>query len=139
LLNGGHCTLRIASANAVAAGYYRAMCSGSSSDVIRRFRFAVAIALLIAAGCAQVRYTPPAAEGGTAESELPAGPRYTPVDGQDAATIAQLRAAPAKEPELSTGSSIGADERLFNARGYARVGNGYFPKVGADARAWAMH
>jgi len=107
--------------------------------VIRRFRFAVAIALLIAAGCAQVRYTPPAAEGGTAESELPAGPRYTPVDGQDAATIAQLRAAPAREPELSTGSSIGADERLFNARGYARVGNGYFPKVGADARAWAMH
>jgi len=112
---------------------------GSSSKVVHRIRFVALGAALIAAGCAQVRYTPPAPEGRPSAPEVSAGPHYTPVAGQDAATIAQLRAAPAKEPEVSSGTSIGADERLLNARGFARVGNGYFPKAGLDARAWATH
>ena len=70
---------------------------------------------------------------------MPAGPRFEPTPGQDAATIAELRAAPApKQPEVGTGTSPPGDERVLNARGYVRIGNGYFPGAAAAAREWAL-
>jgi membrane-associated protease RseP (regulator of RpoE activity) len=94
---------------------------------------AFAVAALLA-GCAQVRVTPP-----TQEPVAPAlaGPRYEPVIAQDAATVAELRAAPApKEPEVADGTTPSGDETLLNGRGYARVGDGFVPS--GDARAWAL-
>lgn len=104
-----------------------------------RLRFAVLASILFAAGCAQVRVTPPPVEGGAVEPAVPGGPRFEPTPGQTAATIAELRAAPApKQPEVSSGSSPSGDERVLNARGYVRVGTGYFPGSAPEARDWAL-
>jgi membrane-associated protease RseP (regulator of RpoE activity) len=57
--------------------------------------------------------------------------------GQDAATVAELRAAPApREPELADGTTPAADEQSLNAHAYVRIGDGYIGR--GDARAWAL-
>ena len=125
-------------ADAAATRYYRPMRVKSSSRSLSWIRFAAIAFAAFFAGCAQVRYTPPGPEG-KPPSETSNAPRYLPVAGQDAATIAELRAAPPKQPEVNSGGSLAGDERTLNARGFARVGTGYFPKAGADAQAWALH
>jgi membrane-associated protease RseP (regulator of RpoE activity) len=105
------------------------------SSVVVQWGRAVAFAMAaLMAGCAQVQVTPPK-QGPIAP--VPAGPRYEPVLAQDAATVAELRAAPApKEPEVADGTTPSGDETLLNGRGYARIGDGFVPS--GDARAWAL-
>ncbi len=80
-------------------------------------------------------YRPPGTPEGPAQ--VPSGPRFEPVVGQDAATVAELRAAPApKEPEVSDGTTPNADEQLLNAHAYVRIGEGFVAR--GDARAWAL-
>ena len=67
-------------------------------------------------------------------------PHYEPVPGQDAATIAKLRAAPPPpEPEVSQGTVPEGDERTLSAKGYVRVGSGYHSGAPTDANLWAIH
>lgn len=92
------------------------------------------VAIALAAGCAQIRNRPPEAPAGP---QVSPGPRFEPVMGQDAATIAELRAAPApKEPEIADGTTPAADEQQLNGRGYVRIGEGYIPT--GDVRAWVL-
>lgn len=90
---------------------------------------------LVAAGCAQIRtLTAPSAPA------QPAAPvaRYEAVTSQDPDTVAELRAAPPPaSPAISSGGKPSADEQLLNARGYARIGNGYIPPEAGDPHAWA--
>ena len=93
------------------------------------------VASVLAAGCAQLRPGPPGAP------PVPARPvaRYEPVTTQDPATVAELRAAPPPATaEISNGGKASADEQLLNARGYARIGNGFIPPEAGDPRAWAQ-
>ena len=95
--------------------------------------------LAMMAGCIQK----PATQRPTQhEAEQPSqrAPHYEPVPGQDAATIAKLRAAPAPpEPEVSEGTVPENDERVLTAKGYVRVGSGYHGGSAAEARLWAIH
>jgi PDZ domain len=116
--------------------YYRPMRILSSRNLAR---VVLVFAMIVVAGCAIVR-TAPSPEGKPGAPEIPSGPRYDPAQGQDSATVAELRAAPPpKEPEVTTSISLTGDERLLNARGYVRIGTGYFPATPAEARAWALH
>jgi membrane-associated protease RseP (regulator of RpoE activity) len=122
------------------ARYYRAMHARRSRFPARIAPLAAIATLALLAGCATVRHAPHAPEGGPPTGEAPAGPRYDPVPGQDAATIVQLRAAPPpREAELADGSTPAGDEPLLTARGYVRVGTGYFPGDRPDAQSWARH
>jgi membrane-associated protease RseP (regulator of RpoE activity) len=106
-----------------------------SSSVVQWGRAVAFAVTALAAGCAQMHVTPPPQEKPVAPA--PAGPRYEPVIAQDAATVAELRAAQApKEPEVANGTTPSGDEPLLNGRGYARIGDGYVPS--GDARAWAL-
>ena len=90
---------------------------------------------MLLAGCAQFRVAPPGTQG-PAESMKP---HYEAVSGQDAATIAKLRAAPAPaEPEVSQGTTTTGDEQALLARGFVRIGNGYYSAGGSHAREWAV-
>ena len=116
------------------------MSARSSSQIEHdRFRARIVAAGLLAllAGCAQLRVTPP-----STPPEAPAEsrkPHYEAVAGQDQATIAKLRAAPAPaEPEISQGTTTAGDERVLIGRGYVRIGSGYDPTGGAGARDWAI-
>jgi PDZ domain-containing protein len=103
----------------------------------RRARVVAGLVLLLLAGCAQMRVTPPPGqpEGPAAEARRP---RYEAVVGQDAATIARLRTSPPAEPEISQGTTPAGDERVLIGRGYVRIGNGYDAAGGAGARDWAL-
>jgi len=91
--------------------------------------------IALVSGCVPVRTPSP----GPVPAAAPNAPRYESVVRQDAATIAELRAAPApREPELSTGATPSGDERSLNSKGYARVGDGYVPAAAGNARAWIV-
>jgi membrane-associated protease RseP (regulator of RpoE activity) len=80
---------------------------------------------------------PPGAPAVPGESRVQSGPRFEPIAGQDAATVAELRAAPApREPELADGTTPAADEQSLNSHAYVRIGDGYIGR--GDARAWAL-
>lgn len=102
-----------------------------------RARAAAGILLVLLAGCAQFRVTPPAGQPeGPAESRKP---HYDAVAGQDPTTIAKLRVAPAPaEPEVSQGTTTAADEQALIGRGFVRIGNGYDAAGGSRAREWAI-
>jgi hypothetical protein len=108
----------------------------SSSNVVKWARVVALAAVALAAGCAQMKFVP-APQERPGVPPVPAGPRYEPVVTQDAATVAELRAAPApKEPELTNGTTPSGDEPLLNGRGYARIGDGYIPT--GDLREWLL-
>jgi hypothetical protein len=99
----------------------------------------LALAALIAvAGCAPVRHGPPEpGQAPVAVPALPPGARYEPVLGESPARIANLRAAPPPEqPEISQGGNPAGDERLLTARGYVRIGSGWFREAPADPHEW---
>ena len=101
------------------------------SSIRRRLRAAVLLVGMFAAGCAQLGIRPPG-------PAVP-GARYEPVTAQDAATVAELRAAPPPDAaEISNGGKPSADEQLLNARGYVRIGNGFISPQAGDPRAWAQ-
>jgi membrane-associated protease RseP (regulator of RpoE activity) len=100
----------------------------------------VCLLLVLASGCIPVRQGPAGPGEGPPLPSLPSGPRYEPTVGQDAATVAQLRAAPPpKRPELVDGGTPRGDEPLLNARGYVRIGTGTVPAGSADVREWSEH
>lgn len=118
--------------------YYRPMSERSSSQIPHcrlGLRAAAALVLVFAAGCARQGVAPPHPQG-------PAGglkPHYEAVVGQDPATIAKLRAAPAPaEPEVSQGTTIAGDEQALIGRGFVRIGSGYDAAGGSHAREWAI-
>ena len=96
---------------------------------------AVAALVLLLAGCATVGYTPAPWHPGMPP---PSGPRYEQTPGQDANTIAELRAAPPHAPEIADGSTPASDESNLTTHGYVRVGTGYLPPDQRDPRGWAL-
>lgn len=102
-----------------------------------RARIVAAVFFALLAGCTQVRVTPPPAQPeGPVENRKP---HYEAVAGQDPATIARLRAAPAPaEPEVGQGTTTAGDEEVLIARGYVRIGSGYDPSGRSGARDWAI-
>ena len=114
--------------------YYPPVSARSSRQIPHcRIRAAAAILLVLLAGCAQLRVAPPQ---GPAEARKP---HYEAAAGQDPATIAKLRAAPAPaEPEVSQGTTTAADEQAMISRGFVRIGNGYDGVDGSHARDWAI-
>jgi membrane-associated protease RseP (regulator of RpoE activity) len=99
-------------------------------------RAAAGIVLVLLAGCAQLRITPSGQPPGPAESLKP---HFEAAAGQDPATIAKLRAAPAPaEPEVSQGTTTAGDEQALIGRGFVRIGNGYDATGGSGARDWAI-
>jgi hypothetical protein len=115
--------------------YYRPMNAQSSRQIPQwrnRARAAAGLILVLLAGCAQLRVTPQ----GPAEATKP---YFEAATGQDAATIAKLRAAPAPaEPEVTQGTTTAGDEQAMIGRGYVRIGNGYDAAGGSRAREWAI-
>ena len=90
--------------------------------------------LLVLAGCAQIRPGPPRPGEPPAVSNTP---RYDAVAGQDPATIAALRAAPApKEAVIGAGTTLFADEQSLNGKSFARIGDAYVPAMVGDVRGW---
>ena len=111
--------------------------SAQSSRQIPHFRArAVAgILLVLLAGCAQLRVTPSQPQGPAEAGK----PHFEAVAGQDPATIAKLRAAPAPaEPEVSQGTTTAGDEQALIGRGFVRIGNGYNAAGGNHTRDWAI-
>jgi len=91
---------------------------------------------VLLAGCAQLRVAAPGQPPGPAESLKP---HFEAAAGQDPATIAKLRAAPAPvEPEVSQGTTTAGDEQALIGRGFVRIGNGYDAAGGSGAREWAI-
>ena len=104
-------------------------------DVRFRPLACTAFALMLGA-CTHVTRTP---QGTITEPPISAAHpgRYEPVSGREAAVVAELRAAPAPaQPEISDGQSAQGDERLLAAKGYVRIGDGYYRSDDARARDW---
>jgi len=51
-------------------------------------------------------------------------------------TVAELRAAPAGQAEILDSQSPAGDERILVAKGYVRIGDGYYNGNDAKARDW---
>jgi membrane-associated protease RseP (regulator of RpoE activity) len=111
----------------------------SSRQILRcriGVRVATGILLVMLAGCAQIRVAPPGQPPGPAESLKP---HFEAAAGQDPATVAKLRIAPAPaEPEVSQGTTTTGDEQALIGRGFVRIGNGYDSAGGSRAREWAI-
>jgi len=90
---------------------------------------------VLLAGCAQLRVAPSQAPGAAEAGK----PHYDAVPGQDPATVAKLRVAPAPaQPEISQGTTTAGDEQALIGRGFVRIGNGYDAAGGSHARDWAI-
>ncbi len=92
--------------------------------MLRRSPFVALAALTLLGGCASVSHTP---YGTTSPAEehppmQPASP-YVPEPGRDAATIAEMRAAPPSEPGIETGRNTAGDHKRLVAQGFVRVGS----------------
>lgn len=97
------------------------------------FRIVPLALLLVLTGCATMLRPGP-------EQPEPVSPgsRYVAEPGRDAATIAQMRAAPPVAPEVSSGKDRNGDGRRLGAQGFVHVGTGYFPGPETAARADAI-
>jgi membrane-associated protease RseP (regulator of RpoE activity) len=119
--------------------YYRPVSARSSRQIPHCrncVRAGAGFLLVLLAGCAQFRVAPPGQPQGPAEALKP---HYEAVAGQDPATIAKLRAAPAPaEPEVSQGTTTAGDEQALIGRGFVRIGNGFDAAGGSRAREWAI-
>ena len=63
---------------------------------------------------------------------------YTPVPGQEPATVSELRAAPAPDlAEIVDGKSAASDERALAAKSFVRIGDGDYIGDDSAAHAWA--
>lgn len=90
------------------------------------------IALLALAGCATVQ------RSGVVEPVVPSH-RYEIESGRDAATVAEMRAAPAPSTvETTLGRNPGGDAARLAAQGFVRIGTGHTPGAESDARDEAM-
>lgn len=111
--------------------------SRTTSSKARSFSRLIAATIFLLAGCAQI-----GPGSSTRPGEPPAvsnAPRYDAVAGQDPATIAALRAAPApKEPQIADGTALSGDEQSLNARSFARIGDAYVPAATGNTRAWIV-
>lgn len=94
-------------------------------------RFSVVACLLILAGCASVTRTGVEKPTSTA--------RYQAEPGRDAATIAEMRAAPAPAvAELVVGKNRTGDHDHLVARGFVLIGTGHFAGPEPSAREAAI-
>ena len=98
--------------------------------------FALVLVLLIA-GCATAPHG-----GFTPSAPKPVPPeesgQYETVPGREPALVADLRAAPPMQPEISEGKSAGADEKRLRAQSYMRIGTSHFPLADSEAREKAL-
>ncbi len=62
--------------------------------------------------------------------------RFEPIAGRGPDVIAELRAAPAKQPEFIDSEAAVKDEQTMSAKGYVKVADGYYAGIDADAHAW---
>ncbi len=87
-------------------------------------RLMVSALVMALAGCAS---TPHATYENPAISTATSN-RYVPESLGDAATVEQMRAAPAPAiPELAPGTNYAGDRNRLAAQGYVLIGTGYFP------------
>lgn len=63
---------------------------------------------------------------------------YEAVSGREPQLIADLRAAPPAQPEISDGKSASADENRLRAQSFMRIGTSHFPVGDANARDKAL-
>lgn len=80
--------------------------------------------LLVLAGCGRMVRE----DGGNA----PIASRFVAEAGLDAGRIATLRATPPAETQFQPGKQLDADEDRLGAKGYVRVGVGYYRDSSAD-------
>jgi hypothetical protein len=86
------------------------------------------IALLTLAGCATVRHSD------VVEPSAPSH-RYDIESGRDAATVAEMRAAPPTgQAEILPGKNPTGDAARLAAQGFVRIGTGHSPGTESDAR-----
>ncbi|MEO5558908.1 MAG: PDZ domain-containing protein [Dokdonella sp.] len=99
---------------------------------------ALLLLLLLLAGCA----VSPGSRTETGEVIAPSAPQpsYEAEPGRDAATVAQMRAAPAPAiPTLEAAEGSANDENRLVAQGFVRIGKAYYPidVIGKDDEAAA--
>jgi membrane-associated protease RseP (regulator of RpoE activity) len=93
--------------------------------------------LLLVAGCTSTPRRASGPEETVTPAEQQAG--YQAEPGRDAATVAQMRAAPSPaSPMLEPGEASVNDETRLTAQGYVRIGTGRYPTEEAAAREAAL-
>lgn len=98
-------------------------------------RLAPLILLVVLAGCASLTRGP---YGPAPGAETPASP-YVAEPGRDAATIAEMRAAPAPAtPELAVGKNPSGDLNRLATQGFVRIGSAHYPGPESSARDEAI-
>lgn len=83
---------------------------------MRTLRYVLLAVLLALGACARV----------VRETPAPPSSRFVAEAGLDAERIAALRAGPPMQTEFAAGKQFDADEDRLGARGYVRVGTGYY-------------
>jgi membrane-associated protease RseP (regulator of RpoE activity) len=78
----------------------------------------------------------------TSEPSTPVAPkhvspgRFEQVDGRGPEMIAELRAAPASQPEFIERETASSEERSLTSKGFVKVADGYYAGIDADSHAW---
>ena len=95
------------------------------------------IGVVALGGCAHITYSPREAASSPPVASSPG--RYEALSGRDTQAIAELRSAtPPPQPEFADSQSPAGDEHVLAAKGFVRIGDGYYTGADADARAWLL-
>lgn len=95
-------------------------------------RTLLTVMVLLLTGCASVSHHVP-------DWLTPDKPLQRHDSVRDEATVARMRAAPPREPELSAGHDFVADQSAAAARGEVRIGTGFFVDDGYAERHALAH
>jgi len=93
-----------------------------------------ALAVLIG-GCMPATHPAPEPRTPAVPTHVSPG-RFEQVDDRGPETIAELRAAPASQPEFIERESSSGEERTLSSKGFVKVADGYYAGIDADAHAW---
>lgn len=106
----------------------------------RSLKRALLIGALAAVFTGCVPATRPTSQPGAPPPPAHVSPgRFEPIAGRGADTIAELRAAPATQPEFIEKESASNEERTLSSKGFVKVADGYYAGIDADAHAWLQN